>query len=437
MNQVKDKKDGWVFISLGISFAIYAIFHSSLFFEALLVPAPGRISMTVIGLGFFCFAVYLSTLISKGEGGLIPQENQKWIVLFILSFLMMLAVGLYLNNPKYTFYTDIEGVIILFGSIILGVRRKNWEHLDKLFLFLLAYGIILNVASLPMIESVARVDTEHSVTNKLQVLIYPVLFYIYLYKYRKNRFDKIIIMSAFLLFIIEQILFQKRLPSARIIFTLFLMTYIQNLTVNPSFWTFFKNTIKRFLLIIVPLMVAILIISNIINLKITDSLKLYNERLTGNYGFVHNLVYDTRLYIGYVVVDNLITSNSFLLGKGFGGYILDPRLYWTVQTDEGTFNGAAQIEIGQTWPVWKGGLLFWLSANALFISLAFSFRKYRKSNFSLACWAFILTHFIFLMGENIWTGPYQFYLIILGVAIGHLLGRDPEQEYNIGGRLLL
>jgi hypothetical protein len=152
---------------------------------------------------------------------------------------------------------------------------------------------------------------------------------------------------------------------------------------------------------------------------------------------VHNLVYDTRLYIGYVVVDNLITSNSYLVGKGFGGYFLDPRLYWTVQTDEGTFNGAAQIEIGQTWPVWKGGLLFWLSINALFISLVFSFRKYRKSNFSLACWAFILTHFIFLLGENIWTGPYQFYLIILGVAIGHLLGRGPEQEYNIGGRLLL
>jgi hypothetical protein len=304
-------------------------------------------------------------------------------------------------------------------------------------LLLLVYGLILNIASLPMIKSVLREDTEGSVTNKLQVLIYPTLFYIYLFKYRARRLDKVIIMATFVLFIIEQILFQKRLPSVRIIFTLFLMTYIQNLAVNPSFWTFFRNAIKRVLLIGLPVGAAILIISNIFGLRITDSLKLYNERVTGKYGFVHNLVYDTRYYIGAVVVENLVTSYSFILGKGFGGYLLDPRLYWTVDTGEGQFNGTTQIEIGQTWPVWKGGLLFWISINALYISLAKRFRKYRSSQFSLTCWAFVLTQFIFLMGENIWTGPYQLFIILIGASIGHLLGRNAEQEFNMGGRLTL
>ena len=438
MNQSNDTRERWVFLFLALFFIIYALFHTTAYFEELSLPVPIKLSMTTIGLCFFCFAVYLSLMIGKEEsGGPFPLESQKWIVLFVLSILLMSAVGLYLNNPIGLFYMDFEGVMILFGSLLLGARRKNWEYIDKLILLLLAYGLILNIASLPMIKSVLREDTEGSVTNKLQVLIYPTLFYIYLFKYRARRLDKVIIMATFVLFIIEQILFQKRLPSARIIFTLFLMTYIQNLATNPSFWNYLHTVIKRVLLIGVPVAVAILIISNIFGLRITESFKVYNERVTGKYGVVHNLVYDTRYYIGAVVVEDRITSKSFIRGKGFGGYLLDPRLYWTVDTGEGQFNGTTQIEIGQTWPVWKGGLLFWIGINALYISLAKRFRKYRNSQFSLACWAFVLTQFIFLMGENIWTGPYQFFIILIGASIGHLLGRNAEQEFNMGGRLML
>lgn len=427
----------WLFLSLGISIIIYALFHTTAFFVELSIPSPVTLSTTPVALAFFCFAVFLSVRISLREGGLFPAGSQKWVIWFVLSILLMAAIGLYLGNPVFLFYPDFEGVVILLGSILLGARPKNWEHVDKLILLLLFYGIVLNLASLPMIRSVVREETEHSVANKLQVLIYPVLFYIYFYRYRIRKLHKAIIIVAFVVFIIEQILFQKRLPSVRIIVTLFLMTYIQNLAANPSFGAFLGSAVKRILAIGVPVAAAIFIISNVVGLKIADSLKLYNERVTGKYGFVHNLVYDTRYYIGAVVVENLITSKSFILGKGFGGYLLDPRLYWTVDTGEGQFNGTTQIEIGQTWPVWKGGLLFWIGINALYISLAKSFRKYRNSQFSLACWAFVLTQFIFLMGENIWTGPYQFFIILIGASIGHLLGHNAEQEFNMGGRLTL
>lgn len=437
MNQSNDKRERWIFIFLALSFLIYALFHTTAFFEELSIPSPVTLSMTTVALAFFCFAIFLSVGISLQEEGLFPPESQKWIVLFVLSILLMTAMGLYLGNSLFLFYPDFEGVVILFGSMLLGARPKNWEYLDKLMLLLLAYGLVMNIASLPMIKSIMREDTEGSVTNKLQVLIYPALFYIYLFKYRVRWLDKLIIMSTFVLFIIEQILFQKRLPSVRILFTLFLMTYIQNLTTNPNFGNFLRMVIKRALLIGIPVTAAIFIISSTVGLRIADSLKLYNERVTGKYGFVHNLVYDSRYYIGAVVVEDLITSKSFILGKGFGGYLLDPRLYWTVDTGEGQFNGTTQIEIGQTWPVWKGGLLFWISINALYISLAKRFRKYRNSQFSLTCWAFVLTQFIFLIGENIWTGPYQLFIILIGVSIGHLLGRNAEQEFNMGGRLTL
>jgi len=437
MNPDKEKRERWIFLSLAGSFIIYALYHTSALFEEFSLPIPITLTISAVGLILFCLSVFWSLKIGKEEGGIFPPESQKWIVLLVLSFLLMSATGLYLNNPIALFYNDFEGVVILFGSILLGARRKNWEHIDKLFIVLLFYAIVVNTVSLPLIKSFAREDTEHSVTNKLQVLLYPVLFYIYLYKYRVRKLDKIIIISAFVLFIIEQILFQKRLPSLRIIITLLIMVYIQNIRTNPSFWSYLGNVARRALLIFIPVAIAVVVISTVIDLKIADSLRLFNERITGKYGFVHNIVYDTRLYIASVVIENIFSNYNYVVGRGFGGYILDPRLYWIVDTGEGQFNGTSQIEIGHTWPVWKGGLLFWISINALFISLVVSFRKYRNSYFNLACWAFILIHFIFLLGENIWTGPWQFYLIVLGASIGHLLGRSSEKEFNMGGRLAL
>jgi hypothetical protein len=435
MNKMSEKKERWIFLFLGLSFAIYALFHTTALFEELSLPIPITLTMTALSLGLFCLAVIISIGMSEEDGGLFPAVSQKWIVLLVLSILLMSAVGLYLNNPLYLFYIDFEGVIILFGSILLGARRKNWEHIDRLVILLLAYAVIVNAASLPLIRSIAREDAEHSVTNKLQVLLWPVMSYIYLFKYRARRLDKIIIMSAFVLFIIEQVLFQKRMPSIRIIFTLLLMTYIQNISTNPNFWSYLGTVVKRVMLFFIPVIIGGLIITNTVGLKMSDSLKMLNERATGKYGFVRTVIYDGRVYITYVVLQDIITDYSFILGKGFGGYIIDSRLHYFVEAEGGQFNGTSQIEIGQTWPVWKGGLLFWLSINALYLSLAFSFRKYRNSNFSLACWAFVLTQFVFLMGDNIWTSPLQIYLILLGASIGHLLGRNHEQENNLGGRL--
>ncbi len=437
MNKGSPKKERWILLFLGLSFAIYALFHTSVFFEELSLTAPVTLTMTALGLGFFCLAAVISTGMSKEEGGLFPAESHKWVVLFVLSILLMSAVGLYLNNPIGLFYMDFEGVIILFGSILLGARRKNWEHIDKLVILLLAYAVIVNILSLPFIKSIDRVVTESSVTNKLQVLLYPVLFYIYLFKYRVRRLDKLIIMGAFVIFIIEQILFQKRMPSMRIIFTLLVMTYLQNITTRPSFWAYLGSIIKRVMLFFIPVVVGVLIISSTVGLKMSDSLQMFNERVTGKYGFVRNIIYDGRVYITYVVIQDLVSDYSFILGKGFGGYIIDSRLHYFVEAEGGLFNGTSSIEIGHTWPPWKGGLLFWISINALYLSLAFSFRKYKNAYFSMVCWAFVLTHFIFLFGDNVWTGPHQFYLILLGAAIGHLLGHNSYKKFDLGGRLAL
>ena len=93
-------------------------------------------------------------------------------------------------------------------------------------------------------------------------------------------------------------------------------------------------------------------------------------------------------------------------------------------TEDGrTFYGVYSMHIGLSHPLLKGGIFFWLIFFGGWLMFLARFRRYRSDPNAIACWAVVLTNFLFMSVETLWGSSNVVTVILVGFCMGYLGNR--------------
>ncbi len=366
--------------------------------------------------------IFIASILSVVNSSYIfVREFKPLFYLFVFSFVTMLIVGVIRKNPINLLYPDIEGLTIFLSGMLMGSRKENWNIILRVFFIVLLFGTIISFISIFSLQGLERSITEHSLVNKLQGLLFPVYFLFLLYPiYRRKQRKQLVIISIVLLFILS-IIFQKRLTFLHVLVTVLLFSYFYLKTITRKNNKLLRN-FSLFLLLVFLFSFTVQLLS-FAGYDLSYSTQAFYDRAIGNTGFISKVEHDGRYKIAGDVINEIFKSGNSILGYGLGGYISIPNMWYSMYIGTTLMtHTASSIEVGQTWPLWKGGLLFTLVYQLLSLKLIFLYKKIKKNYFLLANWAFLLISYLFFYGEHFWTGVGNlFFLFLLGSSYGVLM----------------
>ena len=343
-----------------------------------------------------------------------------WIISMIAATILLTIRGIYNDYIYDTIISDLEVMFFFMGGIFIGMRRENWKFIINFYIILLVIGSIVNVIALAMLPGLARDQVYNSLAYDVQYLIWPAMFLIMLVFNDIPKKNRIILISVFILNIIEQLVFQKRFPTVKLVAITALMFFILPFRDMKKSKSAALITQAAVFGVIAIGIVGLLLTYNI---EIGTSFGYLGNRFTGTSGsVVTTSIEDNRFQMIGIVIDN-IRGNEVLIGKGMGSWILDPGLWWNVDYTsiyDKDFHGVTGIEVGQVWPYWKGGILFFILINSIFVFLISKYRFYKADKFLLFCWTTVLFHFFSLFGEA-WVGTHQLNLLLYGLCMGQIM----------------
>ncbi len=414
----------WLF---DLGFIIYIIYYlgplTDLYNVSLvrLSNIPFALGMMIISTVFLFFRDHSFYRLTRGG-------RVAVVMLSLLLILILLKSLFYDKNVIDILYVDFEAATLFLIGILFGINHRNWEHILKLFKRVLVLGILTNVIAITFLEGISRDVTEGSIANRMQVLLYPSTFLIFLFPFIKSRNDRIIFLSAFLLFFIEQILFQKRLPIIRLVVTMLFISIIVSQYSRTNFFTYIVNFLRYNTAISFSILLVIGF-SVIIGFNLIQSVGGLIERYTLSGSVAETAMQDGRYQLALDVFLNIVASGYLVPGQGFGGALSGGMIYWTLETSSSFKKFSTHvIEFGQIWPLWKGGIFYWLALTTVFIGAIFRQKSARTNYLGLACWAFVLISWLFMFGENFWHTPLL--ILLIGCALGYLYNKDLSRYYN-------
>lgn len=415
MNKSKQRT---VYIFIYIAFTIYLLYVvNDAYSKHFGFPIIVRLSYLPYALGLIVIAALISF---RSRGFVFTKEYIPWFFLFVFGIMLMLVVGYIRKNPMNLIYPDLEGMIMLASAMVIGAKKENLPSIIKVFFTILSIGIIINFLSIFTLNGLARYITEHSLVNKTQGLLFPVYFLFLLYPVVDKKKKLLVIVAIVLLFILS-IFFQKRLTFLHVLTTIFLFVNIYSISQKNVNSRFLKNS--SIVLLIVLLFFLGSQILAFAGYDITYSLEAFYQRAIGNVGFINKVETDGRYQIAGEVITTIFSSGNGILGYGLGGFISSKNMWYSIYAgNELMLHTTSSIEVGQTWPLWKGGVIFTLIYQILTLKLIFSYRKFKKNYFLIANWAFVLVSYLFFYGEHFWSGPENmFFLFLMGTSYGVLM----------------
>lgn len=414
----------WLF---DLGFIIYFIYY--------LGPLTDLVNASLVRLSNMPFAlgmIILATTILFFRDNvfrLITPGGRAILILLIIMTLAIFVKTLFFDQNEIDFvYVDFEAAALFLTGIMLGMNHFNWEHLLKVYKNVLLVGIFTNLIALAFLEGLSRDLTEGSIVNKMQVLLYPATFTIFLFPFTKNRKDKAIYLTAFLLFFIEQLIFQKRLPTIRLMVTVVFISIIVSQYRRTQFFTYILNFLRYNSAISFAILLVIAL-SVVVGFNLSQSVSGLLDRYTVSGSVARTAMEDGRYQLALDVFLNIMSKGYFLFGQGFGGALSGGMIYWTIETSSSFQKFSTHvIEFGQIWPLWKGGIFYWLLITVIFIGGIFRLPSARTNYLALSCWAFTLITWLFLFGEEFWHSPML--ILLIGAALGYLYNKDISRYLN-------
>jgi hypothetical protein len=382
---------------------------------ALLTIRPALILLTI--------AAYLQVKESKFRN--LGNRTRAFLIFTIVYSIILLIRGVLSGNPFDFIYTDTEPSVFLLTGIILGSDIRNWEFINRLFIKIMLVGSIINVLAVLQFSSLARTDTYDSVAYNIQYLTWPVLFFIITLPYQKKQSDKIVIIFTFVVYIVEQLAFQKRLPMTLGLVSLVLYLYYSRKATS-------KKTGKsfNFIFAIIGLLFLGLVVVQFLSfagLNLGTSASSFWDRLASDDQTNGTSLQNGRFYSAGVIFSS-IKGIQILIGQGFGAFSTSTELWWnTVDTKT---VGVSIIEVGQVWPYWKGGIIFWILINGFTFIAYLKGRKIKNNTFNSICVAFLLVMFISFFSQS-FAGTQRIFILLWGLVTGYTLKKWGQTEGGI------
>lgn len=359
----------------------------------------------------------LAAFASKRKG---PKQNNFIIVIFSAFMIFMVLNGiLETDNIRIVFITDLQIYIRFFLMLILGFRWIAFMEIKKAAMVILVAGVICNLISLSFNTNYLRdqfaLGLEKPIVYQIQYVLLPSCLYIFLYD-KLTRTEKVIIATAFTLCAIEQLIFQKRLPTTRILLTLSVFLSLP-LIFSNDISNFVQKLFKR-----IGIIISVLLCGIIILVYFGFSFNLYYDALVQRFfqkGDLRETIEDdTRWEIGEVFYEQLSAQNDFISGRGFGGVVYDFNFQFQ---DDANNSYRPNSEMGIPTLILKGGIFFAIYWGIVLIIILARSRICFKNNYSFALWAHAIIWFIFFYGEGFVSNLYNPNELFVGYAIGACL----------------
>jgi hypothetical protein len=397
---------------LGEGFAVVASF-AGILSVALLLPA-----VAIYGL--------------RGEGllGNLVEGARLWaaVVLGLAVFLFLfgwLGKGYRINAVVQ----DFCPYLVLVASVVLGSLSRVFRELDRPLVALLAAALVVNAIGMTQITDVVFQEYAEDragigvVAYRTQgaLAFWPLLFLTA--RYRRPWQAFLVYCSVF--FVLgQQILFQKRGPTVRILLfvVVFLLVLPRLRRPGPSAsgrrgWAAFASA--GLLALVVGLGAAPWLLKG----QLSGLLhRLSGAKYQG--GAAGMLTWENERFFEAAMFLRTVQPEELVFGRGFGGYFVPSTGGWGTFSDDVGEVVRRQVHVGALMPFFKGGLALALAFYAGLAHALVRGRRFLGEPLAAAAFFVILVRTIFLVLEGWFIMSVSFDLVMVGLCMGYLLSRE-------------
>jgi len=324
---------------------------------------------------------------------------------------------------------DLCPYLVILGAVVLGSLSRVWADLERPLLALLLVALVVNVVGMTQITDVVSEDYAEDragigvVAYRTQgaLAFWPLL----LLTARKRRAAAAFLVYAAVFFVLaQQILFQKRGPSVRVL--LFVLVF---LLVIPRLvrWRPGPGGQRSLLAFAAAGAVVATVALGAAPWLFEGQLAGLLQRLSGERysgGAAAMLTWQNERFFEAAMFLRTLEPEELPLGRGFGGHFVPDTPGWGVYMDDLDTVARRQLHVGGLMPFFKGGLaLALVYYSGLVLALARG-RLFLAEPLAAAAFFVVLLHALFLLQEGWFIMSAAFDLVMVGLCMGHLLSRE-------------
>ena len=409
-------------MNLSIYIKRYFIFYSIIIYVAIFLNMIlEHYSIFVISTKYLVELATILMLIPVLES---PKETIRnytiqRIFLILIGYMILISI---LNTDKTSavFEYDLFTFLRFYIALVIGFRREYFNTIKNALMLFLLFGIFFNFYSLFTADTFIRAYVEEkTLAYKLQYMLLPGFYYLMFYQELDKNEKRIVLISVFF-YALEQILFQKRLPTVRVFVCLIFFLYSINL--------FAKGQLKIISLIskVVLILLVFFVFSQLLTslgFNIAQYSELLFERFYISDTIEETFNEDTRWLIGESFYESLHQSGHFFSGRGIGGVVYDNTF---LMSDESGRLYRSASEMGIPTIILKGGFPLLFFFGFLLMSFILKYKKATKNIYLFANWSTVIIWFIFLYAEGFIGNNSSPFEILLAYSIGFVLSNPTE-----------
>jgi hypothetical protein len=322
--------------------------------------------------------------------------------------------------------------------VVLGSQRAVWKDVDPALVVLFLAGLALSAVGMTEITRVVSEEFAEDragptiVAYRMQgaLAFWPLLF---LTARLRRPLTALLIFAGVFFVFGQQILFQKRSPSVRVLLyvVVFLVVLPRLLPRAPQA----RRHLAAFAVAgAVAVMVALTAAPWLFEAQASGLLRrLSGQAYSG--GAAAMLTWENERFFEAGMFFRTLEPQELVFGRGFGGYFVPDTPGWGEWLEDVSVVGRRQLHVGGLMPFFKGGFAL---ALVYYAGLAYSLWRGRRAllePLGAAAFFVVLVHAVFLLQEGWFTMSVSFDLFAVGLCMGHLLsrGRDrsPEQRTRV------
>jgi hypothetical protein len=380
---------------------------------------------------------------ADGPLGNLVDGARLWAVLVLgLSLLLFLygwGVKGYLLNPVVH---DLCPYLVIVGAVVLGSMSRVIADLDRPLLALLLVALVVNALGMTEITAVvSEVEAEDRAgvaivgyRTQAALAFWPLFF---LTARQRRPMAAFLIYSATFFVLAQQILFQKRGPSVRILLFVAVFLFVLPRLVRPRPREGRRSSVTFASAGAVALAVSLTAAPWLFEGQLAGlARRLSGQAYEG--GAAGMLTYENERFFEAGMFLHTLEPQELLLGRGFGGYFVPQVEGWGGLMDDLGVVARRQLHVGGLMPFFKGGLALFV---AYFAGLAFALargRRFLAEPLAAAAFFVLVIHALSLTLEGWFIMSSSLDLLMVGLCMGYLLSRerDAGERWPLAGRAL-
>lgn len=351
------------------------------------------------------------------------KNTTQWVSISLIYLLLFELVNTFIFNSIHTYIVgDFAFWCFFFSSFFLGSSEAFWEKFFSYSLVILVFTSLVSVLELST-SSFSYIRGEWDESSYLYdvqigfVVLHMLLAYFILSRQRRNL---IILLTVFVLYVVLQFYFQKRLPLFRILLIMLSLIYITRIWFKIS---------KAAYITLVGIVVVVISLNLIPREYYNATLDRFYER-----GDISETASSDSRYmiaeraISYTVED----PKALLFGQGLGGTLTGNFYGKTIHENGKEINGIAEIEVGAVTIFFRYGIVFFLILFGKMISLLRKVNLYKNNPLALSCWAYLLVFVIMsFVGESFPGSATPIHTMLVGGSLGYLSSPHAKRKSGI------